>query len=98
MPLHAIDDFLPWCSFQSLFVCGADGFDGAGQERRVSCKESGVIRPVMMVPPRDVVKTIDGIGARDMLFPKVRSSVGQFCLPLENFERPVGLIAREARC
>lgn len=96
--LHAIDDFFPRCSFQGFFVCAADGFDGAGQERSISCKESGVIRSIVVVPSRDIIESVDRVRARDMLFPEVRSPIGSFCLPFEDLERAVGLITRKAGC
>ena len=94
--LHAIDDLFPRCSFQSLLVRAADGFDRAGEERHVPSEEGSIIGSIVVISSHDIVEAVDRIGAGDVLFSQMGSPVGCFCFPFKDLERSMGLIPWKA--
>jgi hypothetical protein len=90
MPLHSIDDVLPWGSPQGLFVRVLDRRERTVFGIPIASETGGIVRALVVVPTEACfVQTIDDVGALEVLFPKMRSTVSNFLIMTQLVKRSV---------
>lgn len=96
MPSKRVLNVLSGCSTDSLIVGILNGGNGRVELVSVAAGKSGVIRATVMVCPADGVKSINGVGNRQLLSSQMRSAISCAGLFSENFEWSVRHVAWES--
>jgi len=90
MPLYRVDNVLPWSSPQGLLVRILDRREGTVFFDAVASETGSIVRALVVVPTeRCLVETIDDVGALEVLFPKMGSTVSNFLIMTQLVKRPV---------
>jgi len=90
MPLYRVDNVLPWSSSQSLLVRVLNRCEGTVFLDAVASETGSIVWALVVVPTeRCLVETIDDVGALEVLFPKMGSTVSNFLIMTQLVKRPV---------
>jgi hypothetical protein len=90
MPLYRVDDVLSWGSPQGLFVRVLDRRERTVFGIPIASETGGIVRALVVVPTEACfVQTIDDVGALEVLFPKMRSTVSNFLIMTQLVKRSV---------
>jgi hypothetical protein len=90
MPLYRVDNVLPWSSLKCFLVRALDRRKRTVFFNSVASETGGIVRALVMVPTEGrLVKTIDDVGALEVLFPKMGSTVSNFLIMTQLVKRPV---------
>jgi hypothetical protein len=90
MPLYSVGDVLPRSSLQGLLVRVLDRREGTVFLHSVASETGSIVRAfVVVTAERCFVETVDDVGALEVLFPKMGSTVSNFLIMTQLVKRPV---------
>jgi len=97
MPLHRVDDVLPWSSPQGLLVRILDRRKRAILGIPVPSDARSVVRALMVVSREArLIETVDDVGALEILLPKMGRTVSNFLIMTYYVKGSVRLVTRKA--